>query len=275
MEKKYTIQNYVIFGQVMKKPNIAKICIERVLGIKVKRLEYIETEKSEKLSPDMHGIRMDVYCENDDAVYNIEMQAYRVYDIGKRSRYYQDMMDMNILEGGQEYSSLKKNIVIFICTFDPFEEKRHIYTFENRCIQSTGIKLKDDTQKIVLNTKGELDDIPKSLKMFLDYIETDVVQDEYTKELDEAVIEIQNDERWRKSIMTVDQVIKDAANAAAEDALLRGIEQGIEQGEAYSKRETALRMLKHGNLSDEFICEMADITPNELSELKTHLSFNE
>ena len=271
MEKKYTIQNYVIFGQVMKKPNIAKICIERVLGIKVKRLEYIETEKSEKLSPDMHGIRMDVYCENDDAVYNIEMQAYRVYDIGKRSRYYQDMMDMSILEGGQEYSSLKKNIVIFICTFDPFEEKRHIYTFENRCIQSTGIKLKDDTQKIVLNTKGELDDIPKSLKMFLDYIETDVVQDEYTKELDEAVIEIQNDERWRKSIMTVDQVIKDAANAAAEDALLRGIEQGIEQGEAYSKRETALRMLKHGNLSDEFICEMADITPNELSELKNPL----
>ncbi|MBR1675364.1 MAG: hypothetical protein IJ703_10465 [Eubacterium sp.] len=75
--------------------------------------------------------------------------------------------------------------------------------------------------------------------------------------------------------MTVDQVIKDAANAAAEDALLRGIEQGIEQGEAYSKRETALRMLKHGNLSDEFICEMADITPNELSELKTYLSFNE
>ena len=70
----------------------------------------------------------------------------------------------------------------------------------------------------------------RSLKMFLDYIETDVVQDDYTKELDEAVVEIQNDERWRKSIMTVDQVIEDAAHAAAAEALL----QGIEQGEAFS-----------------------------------------
>ena len=34
MTKKYTIQNHVIFGQVMKRPNIAKKCIERVLGIK-------------------------------------------------------------------------------------------------------------------------------------------------------------------------------------------------------------------------------------------------
>ena len=67
--------------------------------------------------------------------------------------------------------------------------------------------------------------------------------------------------------MTVDQAIKDAANAAAEDALLQGIEN--------TKRETALRMLRHGGLSDEFICEMADITPEELSGLKNYLPFKD
>ncbi|MBQ6230770.1 MAG: hypothetical protein IJJ74_06590 [Eubacterium sp.] len=75
--------------------------------------------------------------------------------------------------------------------------------------------------------------------------------------------------------MTVDQVIEDAAHAAAAEARLQGIEQGIEQGEANNKRETAIRMLKHGDLSDEFICEMADITPEELSELKNYLPFND
>jgi len=105
----------------------------------------------------------------------------------KRIRYYQDMMDMILLEKGEDYDALKKNIVIFICTFDPFKEDRHIYTFENRCIQDTELSLGDDTTKIILNTKGKLDDIPRPLKLFLNYIETGEVSDEYTKELDLAV----------------------------------------------------------------------------------------
>jgi len=271
MTKKYTIQNHVIFGQVMKRPNIAKKCIERVLGIKVDDLTYVEAEKTEKPAPDIHGIRMDVYCKDNDSVYNIEMQAYQVTDIGKRSRYYHDMMDMTILDEGQTYSDLKRNIVIFICTFDPYGEDRHIYTFENRCIQNPDISLKDATQKIVLNTKGKLDDVPKSLKLFLDYIETDIAEDEYTKEVDEAVVEIQNDERWRESIMTVDQVIKDAANAAAEESLTKGIEIGFDKGTKNNKRETAIRMLNQGGFSDDIICKMVDITSDELEIIKNDL----
>lgn len=60
------------------------------------------------------------------------------------------------------------------------------------------------------------DDIPKSLKKFLDYIETDVVQDEYTKELDDAVIEAQNNKRWRERIMREEWLIEDLAKAKAE-----------------------------------------------------------
>ena len=185
------------------------------------------------------------------------------------------MMDMTILNEGQAYSELKRNIVIFICTFDPFGEGRHIYTFENRCIQDPGISLEDETQKIVLNTKGKLDDVPESLKMFLDYIETDVVEDEFTREVDKAVVEIQSDDRWKESIMTMDQVIKDAANAAAneaaEKALLQGIEQGIEQGKYNNKKETVIRMLKHGDFSDDVICEMVDISPENLEIIKKDL----
>ena len=146
---------------------------------------------------------------------------------------------------------------------------RHIYTFENRCIQDPSISLEDETQKIVLNTKGRLDDVPESLKMFLDYIETDVVEDEFTREVDKAVVEIQSDERWKESIMTVDQVIKDAANAAANEAAEKAAEKTLKK----NKRETAIRMLKHGGFSDDIICEMVDISAKDLEIIKKDLEF--
>ena len=43
------------------------------------------------------------------------------------------------------------SFVIFVCSFDLFGEGRHIYTFENRCIQNTELGLGDDTTKIILN----------------------------------------------------------------------------------------------------------------------------
>ena len=42
------------------------------------------------------------------------------------------MIDIELLEKGQDYSELKNSIIIFICTFDEFGGGRHLYTFENR-----------------------------------------------------------------------------------------------------------------------------------------------
>ena len=112
-----TIKNSVIFSIVMCRPRLAQLCLERILGKKIRKIKYIESEKTHDISADIHGIRLDVYCENEDALYNVEMQAYQVHDLPVRSRYYQDMMDMILLEKGAAYDALRKNIVIFICTF--------------------------------------------------------------------------------------------------------------------------------------------------------------
>ena len=37
------------------------------------------------------------------------------------------------LDKGMDYMQLKQSFVIFVCTFDPFQLGRHIYTFTNRC----------------------------------------------------------------------------------------------------------------------------------------------
>lgn len=96
------------------------------------------------------------------------------------------MIDLNILKKGANYKDLKRSFVIFVCTFDLFGEGRHIYTFENRCIQNTELALGDDTTKIILNTKGTMDDVTPEMKRLLDFIDGKEPEDDYTRELDEA-----------------------------------------------------------------------------------------
>ena len=271
---KLTIRNHVIFGLVMRRKHLAQMCLERILGKKISNIEYIESEKAKAVSAETHGIRMDVYCENEKEVYNIEMQAYRVRNIPKRSRYYQDMMDMLLLEKNEKYDVLKKNIVIFICTFDLFGKGRHIYRFENRCIEETELLLGDETTKIILNTKGTMDDIPYPLKLFLDYIETGNAMDDYTRELENAVADVRSNEKWRDSIMTLEMLKEDVAY----DSRLQGLEEGRAEGKAEGlaegkaagvsseKKETALRMFRAGKPMEDIMLATA-LTEEELRPL--------
>ena len=56
------------------------------------------------------------------------------------------MIDLNILEKGEDYRGLKKSFVIFVCTFDLFGQGRHVYTFENRCVQDLLTPLKESPE---------------------------------------------------------------------------------------------------------------------------------
>ena len=85
---------------------------------------------------------------------------------------------------------------LFVCVFDLFREGRHIYTFENRCIQNPGLGLGDHTAKIILNTKGALDDVTPELRRLLDFIDGKAPEDEFTRELDEAVQSARKNEKW-------------------------------------------------------------------------------
>ncbi len=102
-------------------------------------------------------------------------------------RYYQGMIDLNILDKGKDYTTLKKSYVIFICTFDPFGEGRHIYTFCNKCQENTALTLDDDAVKIILSTKGTMDDVSPEMQRILDYIDGKGASDKFTEELEEAV----------------------------------------------------------------------------------------
>lgn len=89
----------------------------------------------------------------------------------RKTRYLQCNIDFSLIYTGKRYEKLKKSYIIFICTFDPFSDGRHIYTFENRYLEDLSLTLGDETTEIFLITKGKKDDVDDEMKDFLAYIE--------------------------------------------------------------------------------------------------------
>ena len=124
--------------------------------------------------------------------------------LGQRTRYYQSMMDTSILKKRQDYWELPDNYIIFVCTFDPFGEKRKYYTFNNMCKENKDIELKDGCTKIFLNTKGCIGAISSELDNVLRYIETEEPVDDYTRSLHGDVQLYSKDPVRRQAVMTTD-----------------------------------------------------------------------
>jgi len=199
-----TIADDFMFGAVMRDPKLCKPLLEEILNLKIKRLEYPERQKVLDERYDSKSVRLDIYVEDDKkTVYNIEMQTTDKTNLPKRMRYYQGMIDLNILNKGIDYKKLNKSFVIFICTFDPFKKNRYIYTFQNICREDTSILLKDDEIKVAINVNGTVGNISKELKAVLDYIAKGIANTNYTKKLDVAVQRVKNDEEWRHEYMTL------------------------------------------------------------------------
>ena len=162
--------------------------VEMITGRKIKSIIKPESQKAIRLTYDGKGVRFDVYFEDEEnVIYDIEMQASKKYNLRKRSRYYQGMIDLNILGKSKDYETLKDSYIIFICTFDEFGDERHLYTFENVCMENPEIKLDDGAHKIFLCAGGDKDDCSEKMKDFLDYIASKKISGELSKRLQDEV----------------------------------------------------------------------------------------
>ena len=259
-----TIADDYMFKLVMRHPNICKRLIEKILKIKIKHIDYLDDEKSLKFRYSGKGIRLDVYVEGDDTIYDIEMQVrdYGDKEIAYRTRYYQSMIDVEALAAGTDYKELKKSYIIFLCPFELFNGHRHMYTFRNLCIQDKDLELNDGTTKIFLCSEGTLNDVPADIKAFLDYIKGMPVNDEFVSEIDKFIKEIKIKEEERVSYMTYAMKIKEAEDYGRAE----GRAEGLIEGEKTADRRTAKRMLAK-NKSIEEILEIVDLTRDEIEEL--------
>ena len=228
-----------MFSVIMRDPRYVKPFLETILRIKIAKIEYPEVQKNIDIAAGAKGIRLDVYVEDEKhTVFNLEMQTTTARNLPKRMRYYQGMIDLNILEKGDDYNHLKKSYVIFICTFDPFGLGRHIYTFENRCSEDTTLTLNDGTVKIILNTKGTLDDVSPEMKRLLDYVDGKGVSDTFTRDLEEAGQSARQNEKWRLDYMTLQQEYRERFQEGKVEGIKEGKIEGLREGKIVGKIET-------------------------------------
>ncbi len=81
-----TISNDFIFAKLMTDKEICKEIIENLLHIKIKDIKYIQEQKTINIKYDAKSIRLDVYVEADNKIYNIEMQVVNKKELANRSR---------------------------------------------------------------------------------------------------------------------------------------------------------------------------------------------
>ena len=248
-----TFSDDFLFGIIMRNPKYCKPFLETILNVRISRIEYPEGQKTINLSLDAKSIRLDIYvADHADTVYNIEMQKGLHRNLPKRTRYYQGMLDLDQMDKGMDYTQLERSFIIFVCTFDPFHMGRHLYTFENRCVEDTSLSLGDATQKIFLNTKGIFDDVRPELKRLLNFIDGKQPEDAFTQELSEAVESAKRNEKWRLDYMTLQM--------AYDEKYQEGLEAGM--------TESAKRMLSAGKYADTEISEITGLSLEQIQQLK-------
>ena len=179
---------------------------------------------------------MDIYVrDGEETVYNVEIQTRNTRELSKRSRYYQALIDLQLLRKGVHYKALNRSFFIFICTFDVFKTGRHIYTFENICKEDSAILLGDETTKIFLNAQGTMNDVGPELKAFLDFVAGEKSEDPFVQQLDEEIRHIKTNEEWRREYMTIQELNQEMRD--------EGIEIGRAEGHAEGRTEMIRNVL--------------------------------
>ena len=200
-----SISNDFLFGKVMQDAELCKELLQRILPeLDIDHVEYPELQKTIKEDFEAKGIRLDAYVnDGKGTVYDIEMQAVTSKYLPRRTRYYQSMIDLQLVEKGQDYDTLNDSYIIFICLSDLFGKGRYRYSFENICKEDTEVMLNDGAKKIFLNADGKKGDISEELKAFLDYVADRPSEDAFVKKLESAVEKAKKNRKWRREYMTL------------------------------------------------------------------------
>ena len=237
-----TLSNDFMFSKVMRDKEICRETLEILLDKKIGEITYIDNQKTIDINYDAKSVRLDVYVEDEQRIYNIEMQVVNKKDLAKRSRYYQGMIDLNAIEKGEIYRDLKESIVIFICKFDPFGKGLSKYTFENICNENKELYLKDGTSKVFFNTKDYYKESKEDAKSFLEYIEKEITsENNFVKKIEQKIKNIKENKVWRAEFMTLlmreQEIARDNFEKGMAEGVIKGREEGIAEGVIRGREE--------------------------------------
>ena len=293
-----SLSNNFIFCRVMSENlDLCKEFLEMLLNIKIESIRLAQPEATLNVEFYSKGIRLDVFVKDEnDRMFDIEMQVIGNDYLPLRARYYQSVLDISYLRSGQDYESLTESYVIFLCLEDIFHKGLPIYTFKSVCTEDQKLFLNDKTTKVFCNAQ-KYDKMPtEKLRTFFKFlVQKKPDETDFSKTLSEKVLKAKIPEDTWRSFMTLEQEVKLAAKHAAEKAAKEAAEKAYEKGykeacEKFDKKTERLykkaeiekimvikkaaeeklesaRKMKSKNISDDVIAECLGLSLEQVQVL--------
>lgn len=198
------------------------------------------------------------------------MQTVKNRVTPKRARYYVSAHDVDVLEPGEPYDNLPKIIIVFICTFDPFDLGYRKYIIKERVFTdeqckndiTNACKYDNECVKIFLNSKqAKYNNVSKGLKQFLDYVNTKKTTDVFTERIEEKVSFINR--RDRRILMSFQEDLNDTKKAGIEEGFLEGQASGLK-----SEKIAIAKTMIAKNFNNELISEITKLSFDEIENLR-------
>lgn len=232
LEKLKKFSNSYTFAKVMSSnPDLCKRVIERLLGIEIQDLEIV-TPEADIPRVDERGVRCDVLASNQGGYFEVEMQTYSERALGRRIHYLDSMIETLSTEKGQVYLEIPNRVIIFICTYDPFEKDLSLYPFKLICERDSEIVLETGSTILIVNASTCEEGLSKDLENFLQYVQNGTIEssDGLLNDLNQAVAKAIRDESWVSLVNRIDMEKRVAEIYAAQKAHEEGLEEGIDIG---------------------------------------------
>ncbi|MBR6080265.1 MAG: Rpn family recombination-promoting nuclease/putative transposase [Treponema sp.] len=250
-----TFANNFLFCKIMEsEPELCRQILEMLLHIKIQKLKKPQAERTMMETLDSKTVRFDVYTSDSGHVFDIEIQTTSDKNLPKRARYYQSVIDMDNLSGGEKYSSLKDSYVVFLCLKPPFKTNLPVCFFENTCRDDAEIKLNDGAYKLFFNAGEYAKMKTDEEKAFFKFLAGLSAESKLTKSIEEKVNFAKQNMAWRKQYMTWQQTIDVEKDIA------------FEEGKLDAKLEAAENFLKE-NISPEIIARCTGLPLEKVMEL--------
>ena len=163
-----------------------RLILGRILNREIGEIDFTPEKVVPGVSEENHGIRMDAYITEHTNEPDKAIGGIRIYDLEpdkksdkknelpKRSRYYTDLIDVQLLETSVNYDKLPELVSIFILSYDPFGADAMIYEAGSIIKTHPDIPYDDGIRRLFLYVDGKLPENAgeneKKLKALLKYI---------------------------------------------------------------------------------------------------------
>ena len=271
-----TLMNRFLFSEAVEDQQFFEDLLSIIIGDDVLLKGPPQAEKEVRTGRELRKyVRLDVWAEDDqDDIYNAEVQGKDTKNLPKRGRYYQALIDSKLLDVGEtDYNKLNRIHMITIAPFDLFGLGKYKYTFQMQCIEEPNLLLGDDAYRIYLNTKGkDAEHISPELKALLEFLEnpTEEVaersESQRIKRMQKHVKSLKSNAEVGVRYMNAWEEIEYAKQEGLAEGREKGLAEGREKGEKSMQLTIAKNMLRKGE-EVNCIAEYTGLTEEEIAAL--------